>query len=63
MFENQTVELLPARTTMVARGRRGRGSTANVNVQIANVTQVALADRRGLAVNAAEINFGDQSND
>ncbi len=53
MFEDQTVELLPARTTM-KRGGRGGGTaffSQNGNLAIA------------VAVNAGNINFGgDQTN-
>ena len=52
MFEDQKVELLPARTTM-RRGGGGRGAVIN---QVGNVS-IALA------INAGNINFGgDQTN-
>jgi hypothetical protein len=47
MFEDQTVELLPARTTM----RRGAGGRF---VNISQVGNVSIA----VAVNAGNINFG-----
>jgi hypothetical protein len=53
MFEDQKIELLPARTTM-KRGGGGRGAT--VLNQVGNVS-IALA------INAGNINFGgDQTN-
>jgi hypothetical protein len=54
MFEDQKIELLPARTTMKRGGGGGRGAT--VLNQVGNVS-IALA------INAGNINFGgDQTN-
>ncbi|MGY1725778.1 hypothetical protein ACI79J_02275 [Geodermatophilus sp. SYSU D01062] len=47
MFEDQTVELLPARTTM-KRGGNGRF------VDVSQVGNVSIA----IAINAGNINFG-----
>ena len=47
MFEDQTVELLPARTTMCCYGGNGSIVDQSGNVSIA------------VAVNAGNINFGD----
>ena len=49
MFEDQTVELLPARTTM-KRGCHGGGGPVVIN-QVGNVS-IAIA------INAGNINFG-----
>jgi hypothetical protein len=48
MFEDQTVELLPARTTMKRGSGRGGGTLLN---QVGNVS-IAIA------INAGNINFG-----
>jgi hypothetical protein len=47
MFEDQTVELLPARTTM----KRGKGRGGTLLNQVGNVS-IAIA------INAGNINFG-----
>ncbi len=55
MFENQTVELLPARTTMTTRGNRRR---VQVNVAVVNQTAIAV----GAFATAANFSNVEQTN-
>lgn len=53
MFEDQTVELLPARTVMTHWGGRRRRSTGGAGGAGGNALAIAVA------VNAGNVNFGD----
>ena len=44
MFEDQTIELLPARTTMRAMGRGGRVPQITFNITFVTVEQVSFGD-------------------
>jgi|1186.fasta_scaffold251668_2 hypothetical protein len=52
MFEDQTVDLLPARTTMHSRRGGGGGGGGRLNVRLSNVVLIF-----NIAINGSTANF------